>query len=364
MTYYFSKNVLAKGSSFVLKGLGCFALFIMLNGCDGAAEIPKEPMRTVRVEAVSANNTLMQRRFTGRIDAVSTVDLSFQVPGRLIKLPAQEGVFIPKGSVIAALDQNDFRLAVEQAKAQFDLAKLDLTRKRNLLKSGSLPKAMLDQAETSYKLSQVALETAQRNQSYTQIIAPFDALLSQRLIDNYTNVGAHQPIVRVQDLTELRVRINIPENMVSLLEQASDFKAEGVFKDRPEQRFPLSYREHMTEASSVAQTYEVIFGLSRKEHQQVLPGMTVIVIISKTEGKEAPQLAIPVSAIDYDEQGAPRVWVFNPQTEAVSARKVILGTIKKQKIPVLSGLQQGEQIVTAGAHLLREGMSVRRFVAF
>ncbi|MDF1583818.1 MAG: efflux RND transporter periplasmic adaptor subunit [Methyloprofundus sp.] len=364
MTLYIMKSPIKTSPVYFIKWVFVSVLLIMLTGCDGAAEIPKEPIRTVRVEAVSANTALMQRRFTGRIDAVSTVDLSFQVPGRLIKLPAKEGVFIAKGSVIAALDQNDFRLAVEQAKAQFDLAKLDLTRKRNLLQSGSLPKVMLDQAETSYKLTQVALETAQRNQSYTQIIAPFDALLSQRLIDNYTNVGAHQPIVRVQDLTELRVRINIPENMVSLLERASDFKAEGIFKDRPEQRFPLSYREHMTEASSVAQTYEVIFGLSRKEHQQVLPGMTVIVIISQAESRDAPQLAIPVSAIDYDEQGAARVWVFNPQTETVSARKVILGTIKKQKIPVLSGLQQDEQIVTAGAHLLREGISVRRFVAF
>jgi len=364
MTLYIMKSPIKSSSIYFIQRVFVSALLIMLAGCDGAAEIPKEPMRTVRVETVSVNNTLMQRRFTGRIDAVSTVDLSFQVPGRLIKLPTQEGVFIAKGSVIAALDQNDFRLAVDQAKAQFDLAKLDLTRKRNLLKSGSLPKAMLDQAETAYKLSQVGLEAARRNQSYTQIITPFDALFSQRLIDNYTNVGAYQPIARVQDLTELRVRINIPENMVSLLEQTSEFKAEAVFKGRPEQRFPLSYREHMTEASSVAQTYEVVFGLSRDDNQQVLPGMTVVVIISKNEGAQAAQFAIPVSAIDYDETGAPRVWIFEPKTETVNARQVTLGTIKKQKIPVLSGLQQDEQIVTAGAHLLREGMSVRRFVAF
>ena len=364
MTLYIMKPTIKSFLAYCIKWLlGC-TLLVVLAGCDGAAEIPKEPMRTVRVETVSANNTLMQRRFTGRIDAVSTVDLSFQVPGRLIKLPTQEGVFITKGSVIAALDQNDFRLAVDQAKAQFDLAKLDLIRKRNLLKSGSLPKAMLDQAETAYKLSQVGLETARRNQSYTQIIAPFDALFSQRLIDNYTNVGAHQPIARVQDLTELRVHINIPEHLMGLLEQTDDFKAEAVFKDRPGQRFPLSYREHMTEASSVAQTYEVVFGLSKEGNQQVLPGMTAAVIISKKEGADAPDFTIPVSAIDYDEQGAARVWIFNPQTEVVSARKVILGTIKKQKIPVLSGLEQGELVVTAGAHLLREGMSVRRFVAF
>jgi len=339
-------------------------LLALLAACDNSTEIPPQPIRTVRVETVSANNSVLQRRFVGRIDAVSTVDLSFQVAGKIIALPVKEGLPVAKGTLLAALDDSDFRLAVAQANAQFNLTKLDLTRKRNLFTSGSLPKALLDQAETAFTLNQVALATAQRNLSYTRISAPFDALVSQRLMDNHSNVAAQQPVVRLQDLTELRVRINIPENSIKLLEKSADFNAEAVFSDRPTQRFPLSYREHITEAGSVAQTYEVIFGLSRKNNPQLLPGMTATVIISKKEAAETAQLTIPLSAIDYDEQGAPRVWIFDPNSETVSSRAVTLGTLNKHHIPVLSGLQPDEHIVTAGAHLLREGMAVRRFIAF
>ena len=360
----FTKTLSDISSYNLFKWIAGIILLSLLSACNNNSELPAQPVRTVRIETVSMVDTLIQRRFVGRVDAMSTIDLSFQVSGHLVELPAQEGVLIPKGGLIAALDKNDYRLALQQAKAQYHQAKLDVTRKRNLFKSGSLPKALFDQAETSYKLSQVALETAQRNLSYTQIVAPFDALVSQRLIDNYTNVGIHQPIVRVQELTELRVRINIPENMVKLLEQTSDFKAVAVFKDRPSQFFPLSYREHVTEAGSVAQTYEVVFGLSKEHNLHVLPGMTVAVIIRKKEGAQAPQFAVPVSAIDYDEKGAPRVWVFDPKSTTVAARSVTIGTIKKHRIPVIAGLQQGDQIVTAGAHLLREGMTVRRFVSF
>jgi len=247
------------------------ALLTLISACDSTVEVPKEPTRTVRVATVTTGESILQRRFTGRVDAISTIDLSFQVSGKLVKLTATEGALVPKGEVIAELDQNDYRLAVQQAKAQFTLAQLDLTRKRNLLKSGSLPKAMLDQAETNFKLSCVALETAQRNLSYTRIIAPFDALISDRLIDNHANVGAHQAIVRVQELTELRVRINISENMVTLLRQTENLQAEAVFKNRPQQRFPLVYREHMTEAGSVAQTYEIIFGTGYKPNTQFMP---------------------------------------------------------------------------------------------
>jgi len=346
------------------KGLVSVLLLTLLSACDDSAALPESPIPTVRIATLSPSDNLLKRRFTGRVEAISTIDLSFQVPGKLIKLSAQEGTLIAKGSVIAALDDNDYRLAVQQAKAQFNLAQLDVTRKRNLLKSGSLPKAMLDQAETTFKLSRVALETAERNLSYTQIIVPFDALISDRLIDNYANVGAHQAIVRVQELTELRVHINIPEDMVHLLQQTELFDAVAVFKERPSQHFPLSYREHITEAGRVAQTYEVVFGLSRAHNQHVLPGMTVGVIISKKTNQPTSSLSIPIGALNYDAQGAPRVWIFNAETQIVSPRSITLGIIKKQSIPVLSGLKSGEQIVTAGAHLLRDGMMVHPFVNY
>jgi len=358
MIYQYSKIVSQPYSIFLL------LIAALLSGCDATPTITPEVTRTVRVATVSANNSLIQRRFVGRVEAVSTVDLSFQVPGRLMTLPRQEGIFIPKGQLIATLEATDYQLAVAQAQAQFKLAALDVKRKRNLSKSGSLAKSMLDNAETSFTMRQLAVKTAQRNLAYTRIIAPFDALVSQRLIDNHSNVGSYQKIVRVQDLTELRVHINIPEQMVKLLENTEAFQAVAIFKARPEQRFPLSYREHITQAGSVAQTFEVAFGLSRENNQHVLPGMTVVVIISKKQGAEVLQAAIPISALDHDAQGGARVWIFNPKSKTVSERSVIVGAMKKETVSVLSGLKAGEQIVTAGAHLLREGMSVRRFVAF
>lgn len=336
----------------------------LLSACNSHTETPEPTIRTVRLGVVSATNSLIKRRFTGRITAISTINLSFQVPGHLIKLPAQEGTVIPKGELIAALDKKDFQLEIQHAKAQHKLNKLDVIRKRNLVKSGSLAQAILDQAETTYTLSKVELETKQRNLSYTSITAPFDALVSQRLIDNFTNVGKHQPIIKIQELTELRVKFNVPENMIKLLKKPENFKAEVVFKDRPKTYFPLIYREHVTEAGSVAQTYEFIFGLSRENNEHVLPGMTVAVIITKKQTTDLNNITVPISALDYDENGNPRVWVFDPKTKTVSSRQVVLGAIYQHKISIIKGLKINEQIVTAGAKLLRENMSVRRFISF
>jgi len=348
-----------------IKLLAGLVVLFVLSACSDSDEINTEPLiQTVRIETVSANTTLSKRHFVGRIEAVSTVDLSFQVSGRLIKLPTQQGGLIKKGQVIAALEQADYLLAVNQAKTQLHQAKLDVIRKRNLFRSGSLPKAMLDEAETAFKLQQLALNTTQRNLAYTRIIAPFDVLVTRRLLDNFTNVAANQAIVRVQDMTELRVHINVPENLMKLLGKLPTLKAEAVFKDKPKQRFLLRYREHITEADSIAQTYEVVFALSRQDNLNILSGMNVTVIIGEPSSHQVSQLFIPVSAIDYDEQGAARAWVFNQETQTVSAHSINLGVMRKKDISVLSGLKQGEKIVTAGAQFLREGMTVRPFTSF
>jgi hypothetical protein len=56
--------------------------------------------------------------------------------------------------------------------------------------------------------------------------------------------------------------------------------------------------------------------------------MTVTVIISRKAGAEAPKFAIPVSAIDYDEAGKPRAWIFDAKNNTVAPRSIVLGTIK------------------------------------
>ena len=102
---------------------------------------------SVRVETLGELAPAMSRRFVGRVDAVSNVNLSFQVAGRLINLPIQQGRLLPKGSLLAELDANDYKLALDQAKVRLKQAQRDVDRKHSLLKNNSVPKAVVDEAE-------------------------------------------------------------------------------------------------------------------------------------------------------------------------------------------------------------------------
>lgn len=349
-----------------IAGWALLALLIFLLARCGSHsnEQPAESLRPVKLYQVGESNLLAVRHFVGRVDAVSTVDLSFQVGGRITELPVQQGTIQRAGSLIAALDPADYQLAVREAELQLDQANRDLERARSLFERGSVSQASLDQAQTAHNLRRVALDTARRNLAYTRITAPFDALVTRRLVDPFTNVKPNMEIVRVQNVEEFRVHISVPENLMGGLDQTDSISAEAVFQSRPDKPVALTYREHETEPDAVAQTYRVTFGMPRDEEFNVLPGMTVTVRLRAATPDEVVFFGVPPSAIDSDEQGDFRVWVYQPESSSVTPRPVKMLGLNEEGQALVAGLAGDEKIVSAGLHLLHDGMRVLPFEGF
>ena len=85
--------------------------------------------RPAKIFTVSDQVGVLERRFAGRVAAVQTVDLSFQVPGKLIEVPVLESQRVSKGDVIARLDPTDYDRAVREATINVEKAKRELDRR-------------------------------------------------------------------------------------------------------------------------------------------------------------------------------------------------------------------------------------------
>jgi RND family efflux transporter MFP subunit len=351
-------------SVFYRSGALALAALLLAACSESEANKAEDPqVQTVVIEAVSDSAVIGTRNFVGRLTPVSTVDVSFRVGGELIEIPVGEGTKVEKGALLAALDPTDYELALRQAKLSAELAKADFERKEKLLTSNSISRAAFDQSKTDYELREVAAENALRDLSYTTIEAPFDALITRRLTDAHTNVQAGQQVLRIQDISEFRVKISVPEDILRLVGDPKMIQAEAMIPGT-DKRYPLEYREHNTEADSVAQTYEVTFGMAPPTDANLLPGMTVAVAVTSVAPHSQGSHSVPIAAVDTSADGGFLVWVYNEETGAVSPRKVEIGTLASDRVPVISGLNLGEKIVAAGGRLLRDGMIVHPMGAF
>lgn len=357
-------------------------LLFSLSGCDAMSELTKkdagasqegaqvEPAaknaqsnanqpRQVRVFRVPQFAANQQQDFVARLDAAQTIDLAFEVSGTLVDLPVREGQSIARGKPVAKLAQTDFQLAVKEAQVQVRLRKNDLQRKASLLARRGISQAVVDEAQAQADLAAVRLSQARESLRETQLLAPFDAYVARRLVDNHSNVQAAVPIVRLLDLSELHLRANVPEALLATLTAEKILALKARFAFLPEQTFALKYLEHSGEADPVAQTYEVTFTMERPPEYNLLPGMTANISIEYSGAQDTAQsFEIPTSALVSDANGSLSVWLLNESDNSVSRQPVRATTASNNRIRVIEGLTGNELVVSSGTAFLQDDMRI------
>lgn len=335
------------------------ATVLLLIGCSNDEEPQEPPAQVVKLFETGQQDLLPSRRFVGRVDAVSTVNLAFQVGGRIQTFSVVQGSTVPSGELIAQLDPTDYALQVRGAEAEVEQARRHLNRQRNLYSHNAVSESVLDAARADAELAETQLESAKQELAYTSLYAPFDALITRRLVENHTTVPPNTEVVRIQDISELRIRINVPEALMQHLENDRAFNVEAEIATLPGERIPLIYREHVTEPDDVAQTYQIEFAPAEGVPLIALPGTTATVFIEMEDTLTSSVMIVPASALDHSEGGDFRVWVYDPENETVSPQQVTVGEVSGDHVIIIAGLQSGVSIAAAGVQQLREGMHVK-----
>ncbi|MEL7277191.1 MAG: efflux RND transporter periplasmic adaptor subunit [Pseudomonadota bacterium] len=311
-----------------------------------------EPTRNVRV-----------RTFFGQVVAKQTVDLSFQVGGQVVELNAVEGQPVEAGSLLAQLDQEPFELSLQRS--EVNLAQAERTRDRmQQLRGNAVSQATVDDAQTQFDLARVALDDARYALRQSTLRAPFDAVVARRHVSNFTTIAAGTQIVRLHDLSELRIEIDVPELLFQQAGEDPDVMITATFPVSPT-AYPLEIREVTAETSQIGQTFRVVLGMPPPQGLALLPGASVTVTATLSGG--APRLVVPTNAIATGANGQTSVFVFDSadgQTGTLRATAVDVAVSETGDFHIVSGLDAGAEIAVAGVNSLDDGQSVRRFNGF
>jgi len=363
-------------TSFVLVCLiAIFTFFV--TSCGKEKEVTeKKVIRPVKILTLVSSSADSKLIFTGKVRASQRVDLSFQVPGTLVKLPVVEGKEMKTGDLLAQIDPKDFQTHLRKAQGQLAKTKAALERAQGEYERilriqkedpGATSQTMVDRrreavdkSKAEIKSFQAAVDDAKNQLSYTYLKAPFSGVIARRYVDNFKEVRAKERIVSLQDISQLEIVIDVPENVMATVKRGSA-KAYAEFSVAPERQFELTPKEIAREADPKTQTYRVVGAMTAPEGVTILPGMTanVSVYMSGTGGSSEGYI-IPAIAVFADESGNSNVWVVDRDTMAVHKRKVSTGNLTgTESIRILKGLEAGEKIAITGVAQLREGMEVR-----
>jgi multidrug efflux system membrane fusion protein len=195
----------------------------------------------------------------------------------------------------------------------------------------------------------------------TRLTAPFFGYIADKFVDNFQEVRAKQPIVRLQDVASVEIDINVPESMVATYKDHESATITAEFATAPGKQYPLQVKEFSTSADPRTQTYKLTLIMPQPDDITIWPGMTANVQLTRAAGGvDVTAIIIPAVAIFADETGQSHVWVYNAETRTVQKRMITTGDLTgTDSIRITDGLKTGETIAVAGVSRLREGLLVR-----
>lgn len=192
----------------------------------------------------------------------------------------------------------------------------------------------------------------------TVLKAPFSGIVSRRFVENFENVRAGSPVVSFLDVSRVEVHAAVPEDLIIRRTAISEISCS--LDAYPGRRFPAAIKELGLKTDSANQSYPLTVVLQLPDALVVEPGMAATLNIAMTGplGQE-DGFVLPTGALFAGDDGNSCVWCVDSQTMNVVKTPVTTGALRGETVRILSGLNAGDRVVTAGARFLRDGQTVR-----
>ena len=361
-----------------LAGGGGFGLW-RLHNSEGAAQAA--PV----AEGVTRGTFRKTVLATGVIEAASLVSVGAQVGGQIQSLPVELGQKLAAGDLVAQIDPEDqktdqlraeaslaqIRAQIAAQEASIEESRLALERKRELNSRKLTTSQDLEASEATFKVAEANLEALRASESQaelavqsarialerTRITAPSAGTVVAVVAREGQTINANQAsptLIKIADLDRMIIKVDISEADVISVHPGQ--KASFTLSGAPDTRFEAVLRAIEPAPASIATADEVDTSaaiyyraiLEVPNPEGILRiGMTAEVVIVQQELRDA--LIVPSSAVISARGGAKKLRLLDPATGEVVLRDVETGAATASQTVILSGISEGDKILTGAA---------------
>ena len=317
---------------------------------DGSKTSPAAP---IAVEVFQVKPTTVQEdlQAVGSLQSNESVILRPEVSGRIAAIGFKDGQVVRKGQMLIALDNSLNAAEVAQMQAENDLALANLKRSEDLASRKFISSSAQDTAASNAQVAEAKLKLAQARLSKMRIVAPFDGIVGIRGVSLGDYVKDGTDLVNVEDVRTLKVDFRLPERNLTQIKVGQTI--EVVADALPGERFAGQIDAINPRIDANGRSLEIRAKLENTAGK-LRPGMFVRVRV--IVGERANALLVPEEAIVP--QGAD-FYVYKVVEGQARRLPVKIGVRREALVEIVEGLKTGDQVVTAGMRLSRDGQPVR-----
>jgi membrane fusion protein (multidrug efflux system) len=343
----------------VLGGVFGFGTFrnIMMHRFMSSMGVPPQTVSTMKAEI---SEWQPQLRAVGGVRAVRGADLSPQVAGTVSALHFESGAEVKEGALLVELMAADDIARLNALKASAALARITYNRDLQQLKAQAVSKQTVDADEQNLKNAEAQVAQQEALVAYKSIRAPFAGRLGIRQVDLGQYLSPGTVVVTLQSLDPIYFDFFMPQQALDVLEAGLPVSVET--DTYPGVTFDGKVTAINPKVDSDTRNVQVRASLGNPD-RKLLPGMYANVTLRF--GTPQPYVTLPQTAISYNPYGNLVYVVTNQGNDPSGKPKLVatqkfvtLGETRGDQIAILTGVSDGEEVVTNGLNKLRNGIPV------
>ncbi len=309
----------------------------------------------VAVRVATVEKKVVDVDFTANGNFAPKQELNFlsENAGRISAIYVDEGAHVSKGQVLARLDAEILNTDKETAEATYQNALRDEERYQSSYKTGGVTQQQLDQAKLATRNAKLRLQASQRRSSDANIKSPINGIVNKRYIEVGAFVTAQgTQLFELVDVSKLKLKVNVNEAQVANLKIGDQITIKSsVF---PDENFSgkITFIAPKADASL---NFPVEIEVTNNTKSSLRAGMYGTAVFNFP--KQAPSILVPRTSF-VGSVSSNQVFVLDKAGNKASLRQVVAGRILGDNVEILSGLQEGEAVITSGQINLAEGTAV------
>lgn len=329
---------------------------IMMGSCNRSKEsYQAEPLKVV-TETISASSASIRKHYVGKVEEDSSTPVSFTGMGTVNRVYVQEGQYVSKGQIIAEMDPTQCENTRQAAKAALDQALDAQERMQALHETQAIPDIDWINVQTKVRQAQSSFDMASKAVKDCRLTAPCSGIVGSKQMESGMTALPSQPVCTILDITKVKVKISVPEKEVAQFNPLQG-RGKGVTVSAEALGGKTFYSNHFVrnvQGDPLTHTYDVRFTVLNPRGE-LLPGM-VVNVATEADNTEA-EVSVPIRCVRQSADGHQFVWLAK---EGKAFRQPVeVGEVQGDRIVILSGLTEGDNIIVEGYQKVSENSEIR-----
>jgi RND family efflux transporter MFP subunit len=315
----------------------------------------KEQAFHVQADTLKLENVNTDRSFSGTFEPNKETKLSTEIQGKINNVLVDIGSIVNKGQPLVQLDHSLLKLQVQTIEVQIEGLNADVNRFTILSKADAIQGVQLEKAILGLKSAKIQKATVIEQINKTTIKAPFNGVITAKLIEEGAFAAPGIPLLQITDITTLKFTVNVPEKDLNQFKLNQSYSiATDAYAD-----ISLTGRAILIGSkANMGSSYPVQFAVNNTSNLKIKSGMFGKVssnLVGSKNGNQENGIIISTASI-LGSANEPQVYLIKNGKSVL--QNIAISKNIKNKAVVKSGLKAGDVIITSGFINLFDGAQV------